>query len=416
MCSFFGLYVAHAHYYSRRVCNASRRVVISRLTMFGETMLQASLVGSGCSRAMALPMAPPSAARGLARGTVSSGYEYEFVEAIARKYYCGICMKVLRDAQQNVCCGQHYCETCLKQWLASTTHGGKKSCPYCRTENFQSFPNKEKIREINEFKIYCSHRGKGCECMGLLEALKGHLESDNGCLYEVIRCTSGAYKCMGMYLRQMTCGVEMERRHFTHHQRNLCVYRQYTCEYCGYTDTYDAIVGSGQIRNKCSNISSPNNHFSECGNYPLDCPNGCGEKNIRRIHMNAHRDICPLEPLDCPLQYVGCSAGKIARGDMDSHCQENMQQHLLLVVQSNQQLVQSHQQLAQSHQQLAQSHQQLVGNNEELERNNEELARKVDELDIKIEAITKMKTSQSALPLPFPPPPSTDFFTNNNIQ
>ena len=303
-------------------------------------------------RAMALPMAPPSAARGLARGTVGSGYEYEFVEAIADKYYCGICLKVLRDAQQNVCCGQHYCETCLKQWLASTTHGGEKTCPHCRTENFQSFPNKEKIREINEFKIYCSHRGKGCVWGGKLETLKGHLESDNGCLYEVIRCTSGAYKCMGMYYS--TCGVEMERRHFTHHQRNLCVYRQYTCEYCGYTDTYDAIVGSGQIRNRCSNIGSPNNHFSECGNYPLDCPNECGEKNIKRKDMKAHQDSCPLEPLDCPFQYVGCSADKRLRRDMDSHCQENMQQHLLLVVQSNQQLT-----------------------------------RKVDELTSKIEALTK---------------------------
>ena len=139
------------------------------------------------------------------------------MDDVERKYFCGICLKVLRYAQQNVCCGQHYCKTCLKQWLASKTYGGKKSCPHCRTVNFQSFPNKEKVREINEFKVYCSHREKGCEWVGEQGDLKDHLESDNGCGYEVVQCTSGAYKHMGMYYpRQMTsCGVEMERCHLT---------------------------------------------------------------------------------------------------------------------------------------------------------------------------------------------------------
>ena len=297
---------------------------------------------------------PGAIARAMARVCGGYEYEFEFVEAIADKYNCGICMKVLRDARLTVCCGHHYCETCLKQWLASKTHEGKKSCPHCRKENFQSFPNKEKIREINEFKVYCSHRGKGCEWVGELGALKEHLDSDKGCGYVVVRCTSGAYKHMGIYSRQMTCGVAMERCNLANHQNKECVYRQCRCQYCGYTDTYDAIVGSGQIRNRCSNISSPNNHFSECGNYPLDCPNECGEKNIKRKDMKAHQDSCPLEPLDCPFQYVGCSADKRLRRDMDSHCQENTQQHLLLVVQSNQQLT-----------------------------------RKVDELTSKIEALTK---------------------------
>ena len=293
---------------------------------------------------------------------------------IADKYNCGICMKVLRDAQLTVCCGHHYCETCLKQWLTSKTktHEGEKTCPNCRKKDFQSFPNKEKIREIKEFKIYCSHEEKGCEWVGELGALQEHLDSNEGCAHVIVQCTNKAYKCRSYRnFSRVTCEASMERRHFTYHQRNLCVYRQYTCEYCGYVDTYDAIAGSGQIRNRRSTISSPNNHLSECGNYPLDCPNECGEKNIKRKDMKTHQDSCPLEPLDCPFQYVGCSAGKIARGDMDSHCQENTQQHLLLVVQS--------------HQQLAQSHQQLACKNEQLERKNEELARKNEEVLRKLE-------------------------------
>ena len=304
-------------------------------------------------------------ARAMARSTVCGGYEYEFVEATADKYNCGICLKVLRDAQLTVCCGHHYCETCLKQWLASKTHEGKKTCPHCRTVNFQSFPNKEKIREING---YCSHRGKGCEWVGELGALKEHLDSDKNCGYEVVRCTSGAYKHMGpgMYSRQMTCGVAMERRNLANHQNKECVYRQYTCEYCGYTDTYDAIAGSGRIRNRRSNIGSP---LSECADYPLDCPN---EKNIKRKNMKRHQESCPLEPLDCPFKHVGCTAAKIVHKDMDTHCQENMQEHLLLVVLS-------HQQLAHKNKELEQ----------ELARTKQDLSHKVNELAIRIGALTR---------------------------
>ena len=312
-------------------------------------------------------------ARAMARSTVCGGYEYEFVEAIADKYNCGICMKVLRDAQLTVCCGHHYCETCLEQWLTSKTHEGKKTCPHCRKENFQSFPNKEKIREINEFKIRCSHRGKGCEWVGELGALKEHLESDKGCGYVVVRCTSGAYKRISIWaLQQMTCGVAMERCNLANHQNKECVYRQCRCQYCGYTDTYDAIAGSGKIRNSCSNIGSPNNHLSECTDYPLDCPNECGEKNIKRKNMKRHQESCPLEPLDCPFKHVGCTAAKMVHKDKDSHCQENMQEHLLLVVQS-------HQQLAHKNKELEQ----------ELACTKQELSHKVNELAIRIEALTR---------------------------
>ena len=59
------------------------------------------------------------------------------------------------------------------------------------------------------------------------------------------------------------CGVAMERRHLANHQENECVYRQYTCEHCGYTDTYDAIAGSGWIRNGYSNKAVSGNECAE---------------------------------------------------------------------------------------------------------------------------------------------------------
>ena len=63
----------------------------------------------------------------------SGGYDHDFVDTIAPKYLCNICMKVLRDPRLTECCGQHYCDFCLKKWLVSN-----KTCPHCRKKDFQS--------------------------------------------------------------------------------------------------------------------------------------------------------------------------------------------------------------------------------------------------------------------------------------
>ena len=93
------------------------------------------------------------------------------------------------------------------------------------------------------------------------------------------------HRSVPFLLGNSPCGAAMERRHLSNHQENECVYRQYKCQHCGYTDTYDAIAGCGRVRNENTTVAGPGNHYDECGNYPLDCPNGCGEKNIRRSDM-----------------------------------------------------------------------------------------------------------------------------------
>ena len=108
----------------------------------------------------------------------SGGYEYEFVDAVDPKYVCSICTMVIRDARLATCCGHHYCESCLREWLNSRAQHTLDVCPQCRQINVI---NKEKIREINKLKIRCTNKTKGCKWVGELGALKHHLESDNGC-------------------------------------------------------------------------------------------------------------------------------------------------------------------------------------------------------------------------------------------
>ena len=164
-------------------------------------------------------------------------YERTFVDKIAAKYHCNICSKVLRDAHLTVCCGQHYCDSCLEQWSDSEAQKEKKTCPHCRKEGFESVLNKAMIREINKFRVKCSNHKKGCGWVGELGDLEKHIESENGCGYVMVGCN---------YYGHDICSHRCQRRSLAEHQRR-CTLRRYKCEHCGEVDTYDAIAGGGTI-------------------------------------------------------------------------------------------------------------------------------------------------------------------------
>ena len=86
---------------------------------------------------------------------------------------------------------------------------------------------------------------------------------------------------------------------------------------------------------------------------------------MKRKNLKKHREKCPLELLDCPFQYAGCTSTKQHK-DMDHHCHKSMQEHLLLV--------------AQSHRKLTCENKELVSKVEELSHKNEEMAGRVEQL------------------------------------
>ena len=138
---------------------------------------------------------------------------------------------------------------------------------------------------------------------------------DRGCGYVMVMCTNKAYH---VHDGHVTCKAEMERRCLTKHRENECKYRQYKCEYCPHVDTYDGIAGSGLASNTRSRkICPPKNHHQTCDYFPLVCENKCGEVNIKRKEMQAHRHVCPLEVLKCPFD-DHCKEA-ILRRDMENH-------------------------------------------------------------------------------------------------
>lgn len=58
----------------------------------------------------------------------------------------------------------------------------------------------------------------------------------------------------------------VERRFLEHHSRDDCQKRIVTCEHCKKEIRQEQLV----------------DHWNACGEYPLECPNLCGKKNITR--------------------------------------------------------------------------------------------------------------------------------------
>ena len=114
------------------------------------------------------------------------GYNFTFTKPVPERFYCNICTKVLHNAQLTFCCGQHFCESCLKHWFTKQ----KTTCPHCREENFNHVLNKALKREIDDLEIRCTKQGLGCQWVGELSSLQTHLDSDKGCRYVEVQCSN----------------------------------------------------------------------------------------------------------------------------------------------------------------------------------------------------------------------------------
>ena len=62
-------------------------------------------------------------------------------------FICGICSRVLTDPQQTLCCGNHFCRSCLDD----KCEAGETSCPECNAEKVSYFQDIHFGRLINEF-------------------------------------------------------------------------------------------------------------------------------------------------------------------------------------------------------------------------------------------------------------------------
>ena len=267
----------------------------------------------------------------MAKKPVYGGYDCAFVDKVPDRFICQICTKVLRDPHLAVCCGQHFCESCLNKWF---TRQGKESCPHCRAEGegFRHVINKGVGSEINQLKVKCSNHGhgEGCQWTGELGTLKQHLESDKGCDFVMVKCPN---KCIDLLLKTTI----MRRRDLANHLLRFCYLRPYQCEFCGQQDTYEAITGDGSGVSIRQSEDDYFGHQAKCPEAPLTCPNKCGMKKIKRKDMDRHRSQCPQEPVECPFAEAGCKVD-VHRQQLEDHISTSLQQHVLLLMTDREQL------------------------------------------------------------------------------
>ena len=262
------------------------------------------------------------------------GHDSDFVSDVPGRFICQICAKVLREPHLAVCCGQHFCESCLNQWFKQQR---KESCPHCRAEGkaFSHVINKGLRSEINQLEVKCSNHGKGCKWTGELGTLKTHLQSDKGCGFVEVQCPN---RCSGKVIVRhlfsvQYCVKSIQRKDLDRHLKTECDLRPYQCEHCGHKDTYHEITGKGcpPAHTVTMVWRKATFHYGKCPEFPLTCPNNCGAGNIKRKNMDSHRSECPQEPVQCPFAEAGCKE-HLRRSQLEGHMTSSIQQHLLLVM------------------------------------------------------------------------------------
>ncbi|XP_064389172.1 TNF receptor-associated factor 5-like [Halichondria panicea] len=227
---------------------------------------------------------------------MASPANYEFVDKVPEDHHCTICTNILTDPVLTGCCGQHFCNGCLKNWLRR-----KKTCPHCQTDNFQCMKNLRMKRAIDSLKIYCPNRSKGCDKITTLGECNQHLEK---CLFVEVSCTK-------------KCGKKIFRKELQDHEDNKCPNRLIKCQYCNTDVMYKEVTATS--------------HLDSCSGFPISCPNNCGHEKVQRTKLAGHQMVCPLEPVKCPFFEAGCSE-IVVRKDLAAHKASNTEHHLELMM------------------------------------------------------------------------------------
>ena len=237
------------------------------------------------------------------------GFDCEFLERPPEylQNECPVCLLILRNPHQVTCCGKSFCQACIKR-----VQLGGKPCPCCKQDNFNDFHNKGLQQPLYGFKVYCSNKEDGCDWTGELGQLDKHLnfneilpdkDHNRGCKFVKVKCSY--------------CSETVSQKELVHHKNEVCYKRPFSCEYCKdqYISTYEDVV---------------NNHWSECGHFPVPCPNECGSSLPRR-NIKSHLALdCPLTVVECDFSYTGCEV-RLPRMNMQDHLRDGLVTHFSLL-------------------------------------------------------------------------------------
>ena len=114
---------------------------------------------------------------------------WDFVEDLDDNgmFLCKICMDILIEPHLITCCGECICKKCIDSHLlrVSAVTDKKKSCPFCRKDDFKLIENSDLKKSINRQKVFCLYRKSGCMWSGKLQEGESHLHE---CMFCPVDC------------------------------------------------------------------------------------------------------------------------------------------------------------------------------------------------------------------------------------
>ena len=223
------------------------------------------------------------------------GHKYTFITKPEEYLHCQDCKYVAEEPTITTCCGRTFCQRCIERIMEKGD-----PCPSCTKEIGQPVPQLWYRETIANLRVECLKKNRGCDWEGMLKDVDTHLDTTNGtCMFTEVLCKRG-------------CGVKVERKYFEAHLNNVCVQRDFSCQYCSKRGTY-------------RDISTE--HWAECASKPVQCPK-C-DSTCQQKQLEEHLNVCPLSTIQCLYQDVGCM-DEFQRKDQEDHLERNTQKHLKL--------------------------------------------------------------------------------------
>ena len=191
----------------------------------------------------------------------------------------------------------YVCTQC-KGVMRNASQMGEEQIPVCETcvgEKVESQPMMKARKKIPELRANCPLATRGCEWNATLSEVSQHLDV----------CQEFLIKC------KYDCGVIIKRCELNNHCNNECVNRKVSCEHCQSMIVYKEL----------------NQHFKECPEFQLLCPNNCAT-SLKRKQIDSHIETdCPNTVVECRYERFGCKQ-VVKRCEMKEHKKTNEMKHL----------------------------------------------------------------------------------------
>ena len=105
--------------------------------------------------------------------TPLAGQDFLFVEQLSKDFFCPVTYGLLLQPHLTECCGNH-----LSQEATTRIQLGQgRACPLCNEPHLKTMLDKWFRRLVNELRVFCRHKDRGCEWQGELSDLERHVKS-----------------------------------------------------------------------------------------------------------------------------------------------------------------------------------------------------------------------------------------------